>query len=153
MITEILLWILIILIIWTTMTYLKKSFVQKYEEAIDLVCIVCIDTYLFTHDVSIWICLVLAIISVAFGFYTIYYPPQKIPIITLASFCENFIVSGIPYMISKLFHTSYERSYVIALLAFLAFLALGCFYFFLKMRKKNKNIIKSLLRKISQDFT
>ena len=153
MITEILLWILIVLIIWTTMTYFKKSFVQKYEETIDLVCIVCIDTYLFTHDVSIWICLVLAVISMAFCFYTLFYPPKKIPVITLASFCENFVLSGIPYMISKLFNTSYEKSYMIALLAFLLFLALGGFYFYIKMRKKGKSKMKSLLRKISQDLT
>lgn len=151
MTTIFLLIILVLIIIWTAMTYLDKSFTAKYKTIFEFICFVIIEPSLFLLDVPLIVCGILTLMSFAICIYYGFRPSSKIPILTLNIFAHNYIFWATPYAISKLFNTSMEKSDAVwTIIGCSSTICIAIIYFLIS--KKNKKQFVKYISSFLENF-
>lgn len=104
MVTLILLYSLILVIVWTALTYLDKKTIDKYEDTFDLACMIAIESCLFYFDIALWLCFITLLPCLVVFVYDIFHPAKNIVAITISVFSENATLWITPYVVCKLFN-------------------------------------------------
>lgn len=109
-VTLVLISILMLVTIWTALTYLDKTFIEKYKNTFDIACFLVIEPSLFYFDIPLWICSIIGFIS---GCYSISYhfnPSKNLLLLSLFLCSESYLFCMIPYTMSKLLDFTAEKS-------------------------------------------
>lgn len=128
MITLILLFILILVIIWTAYSYLDKSFIDKYKNTFDMCCLFIIEPCLFYYNISIQACCIIGVPCAIICIYSHFHKPQKLALLSAYLFSENYLFWATPFAISKIFSCSKITSdFIVAIIASILLLAYWSF--------------------------